>query len=257
MSNLFHIQKTEKIQNPWTHWFFYGSTGSGKTTNAATFPNPLFLVPVSEGSELSLAGLGYDYIKVGRDSRGATVEPRKHMAEILKHLSTKHALMRSKLAEGDEEAAMEAFPWETIVFESMTHYCAMLQDDVSGNGTHKMDQQRWGLIADHLRMVHSTLRTFDCHVVFTALSKVDGEGTAVEGSPDIVGKMARMLPSACDVIGFCENVPATSAKGKPLYRVHFQPYRVYPARTRFREIPGVVENFDFNNFSAIIVGTGT
>jgi len=245
MTDPFVIKNAKDIAMPWTHWFLYGPSGSGKTTAASTFPNPLFLVPAAEGSELTLAGLDVPYIKIGRDAANGVVKPREHMMSVLKFLGEQHDKMRQCLAKGDEAGAIEAFPWETIVCESMTHYCSMLQDDIGNNGAIKMDQQRWGLMADHLRMLHARLRTFECHVVFTALAKVEGEGNAVEGAADISGKMARLMPSACDAIGFCEVVESTSARQPPTYRVHFRQHRVYPARTRFRGMPAVIENFNF------------
>ncbi len=246
--NLTTVQSTANIVSPWTHWMFYGPTGSGKTTAAGSFPNPLFLVPASEGSELTLASADRDvpYFKLGRDAQNNPVKVREHLNAILSMLETKHALMRKLYAEGRNDEAADAFPYETIVLESMTHLCAMLQDDISNNGAIKMDQQRWGIMSDYLRTVHTRLRGFECHVVFTALAKVDGEeGSVVEGAPDITGKMARLLPSACDAIGYCETVDSGNAKAPPVYRVHFRQHRVFPARTRFKGIPAVVNSFTF------------
>lgn len=256
--SLFAVQQTSQIDSPWTHWFFYGNSGSGKTTAASTFPSPLFLVPAAEGSELTLARAeqSYDYLKIGRDANGNPVKPRAHLDAILKELDDRHRKMREALANGDTAEADRVFPWQTIVFESMTHYCAMLQDEISQNGMQKMDQQRWGMISDHLRSLHSRLRMFDCHVVFTALSKVEGEEKAVEGLPDISGKMARMLPAACDAIGFCECVEGGGSKPTAVYRVHFRQHRVYLARTRFRDMPAVVEDFHFDDVSKFTSSRG-
>jgi len=240
------LRSTANITSPWTHWMLYGPTGSGKTTAAATFPFPLFLVPASEGSELTLASMDVPYFKLGRDANNEPVRVREHLNAILTMLEQKQASARAYAAKGDEDAAIDAFPWETIVLESMTHLCAMLQDDISNNGTIKMDQQKWGLMSDFLRTVHTRLRGLDCHVVFTALAKVDGEeGSIVEGAPDITGKMARLLPSACDAIGYCETVDGGGGKTPPTYRVHFRQHRVFPARTRFKGVPAVVKDFTF------------
>ncbi len=235
------VQSTKTIAAPWTHWFFYGPTGSGKTSAAATFPAPLFLVPANEGSELTLAGLDVPYIKLGRDTDGNPVPIRQSIDQVLNGLESAHAAM---LKATDEAAAEAAFPWQTIVVESMTHLCAMLQDDISQNGRIKMDQQKWGIMSDYLRTMHSRLRALQVHVVFTALAKTEGEGTELEGAPDLTGKMARLLPSACDAIGFCETLDG-GGKNAPVYQVHFRQHRVYPARTRFKGVPALVKNFDF------------
>lgn len=243
MNNLTTIRSTADITSPWTHWMFYGPTGSGKTSAAATFPTPLFLVPATEGSELTLAGAhDIPYIKLGRDADGNVIPIRQHLDAVLNMLEHEHTTMLQQLRAGSD---VTAFPWETIVIESMTHLCAMLQDDISQNGKIKMDQQRWGIMSDYLRTLHTRLRALQCHVVFTALAKVEGEeGAALEGAPDIPGKMSRLLPSACDAIGFCETSDP-GGKNAAVYRIHFRQHRIYPARTRFRGMPAVVQDFHF------------
>lgn len=239
------LRSTSSHVSPWTHWLFYGPTGSGKTSAAATFPFPLFLVPAAEGSELTLADRDLPYVKLGLDANNNVVPVREHLNAVLTMLEVAQIKSRQLAARGDDDAALDAFPWETVVLESMTHLCAMLQDDISSNGKVKMDQQKWGIMSDFLRTVHTRLRNLDCHVVFTALAKVDGEeGSVVEGAPDITGKMARLLPSACDAIGYCETVDG-GGKNAPVYQVHFRQHRVYPARTRFKGVPGLVKNFTF------------
>ena len=239
----FLVRSTKEHVSPWTHWLFYGATGSGKTTAASTFPNPIFLVPRAEGSELTLSDSDVPYVKLGRDQNDHIVPVMPHLTAVLDWLEGQQQLARKLAAEGKEQESIDAFPWETIVLESMTHLCAMLQDDVSQNGRLKMDQQKWGVISDYLRNVHTRLRGLDAHVVFTALAKIEGEdGQTREGAPDITGKMARLLPSACDAIGYCEAADA----GKEIsYTVHFKQYRVFPARTRFKQIPGRITNFTF------------
>lgn len=240
------IRSAASIVSPWTHWFLYGATGSGKTQAASTFPDPLFLVPAAEGSHLTLAGREIPYITLGRDANDEVIGIRDHLNGVLTMLERRHADMRKALTAGDEQAAFDAFPWQTVVLESMTHLCAMLQDDISQNGKIKMDQQRWGMMSDFLRSVHTRLRGLDCHVVFTALAKIEGEdGSTQEGCPDIPGKMSRLLPSACDAIGYCETREGTSPKAPPTYTVHFRQHRVYPARVRFRGVPGSVQDFTF------------
>jgi hypothetical protein len=239
------IQNTSGIQQPWTHWFLYGETGSGKTVAAATFPDPLFLVPANEGSELSLRERGVDYIKVGKDADGSPIKARRHMSEILSMLEDRHAKMRAAYAANDDAAAMEAFPWQTIVWESLTHYCDLLVEDISNGGAQKMDQQRWGLLSGHLRTVHGRLRNLDVHVVMTSLAKTENDGAsgAAMGKPHIVGSMAEKLPSSCDVIGYCEEGPTT--KNGRQWHVHFAKHKWFPARSRFRGLPAKATNFRF------------
>lgn len=217
------IKNTQQINDPWTRWFLYGPTGSGKTTAAATFPDPLFVVPSNEKSIVSLLGRDVDYVEVSS---------RKDMGEVLAYLRDKYTAMVG----GDESA----FPWQTVVVESLSHYCELLVEDISRKGQNKMDQQAWGMLSSHLRNVHSTLSDMEIHVVYTSLEQVDDAG---QGRPLMTGKNAVMVPSACDVIGFCEAIPAQKA---PTYRVHFRQFGRYPARSRFAGIPAHVDNFSFD-----------
>jgi hypothetical protein len=239
------IENTNAIQTPWTVWFLYGATGSGKTTIAASFPEPLFLVPANEGSELTLRGRNLPFIRVGKAADGTIIPVRQHLTAILDDLTKQHHLMRAAMAKGDDAAAFAAFPWQTIVIESLTHLGDMLVEDVSVYGTKKMDQQLWGLISGFLRTLHSRLRNMDVHVVYTALQKtVENEATGiVTGGPNLIGATAEKLPSACDVIAYCEET--STGKNESRYRVHFRKNGSWVARSRFQGFPPHLDNFNF------------
>lgn len=243
---MLELQNTDEIDSPWTVWFFYGATGSGKTTVASTFPSPLFLVPANEGSELTLRGKHLQFIRLGKTPEGKVIPVRQHLSTILTDLEKRHEQMRVALSKGDDAAAHAAFPWQTIVVESLTHLGDMLVEDVSGYGTKKMDQQGWGLISSFLRTLHSRLRNLDVHVVYTALQKTteNEQSGVITGSPNLIGQTAEKLPSACDVIGYCEEQPVPKG-GEPKYRVHFRKHLYWPARSRFRGFPDHVDNFEF------------
>lgn len=266
MGVLDDMRNTKNIVAPWTHWFFYGPTGSGKTTLASTFPSPLYLVPANEGSELTLTGRNFDYIQLGVKG-GKKVPVRAHMMEVLHALKTRQEKADQLDAKGvrleaegkQEEAdaafdeAARLFPWETIVHESLTHYSDLVVEDISNNGVERMDQQKWGQLGEHFRAVHSMLRTFKCHVVFTSLEKLeqDGDGKVFSGQPSITGAAATKLPSACDVLGFCELVPGKPDKD-PTFRVYFSRYKLYKARSRFKAMPRHIDNFDFAEVRKLI-----
>lgn len=240
------IQNTNQIDTPRTAWFLYGATGSGKTTAAATFPRPLLLVPSNEGSELTLRGRDVPFVKLGKDLSGRVIPVRQHLQQIMTDLERRHAQLQAALRAGDEAAADAAFPWETIVVESLTHLGDMLVEDVSNFGQRKMDQQGWGLISTFLRTLHARLRNMDVHVVYTALSKLtESDSGSVSGGPALIGSMADKLPSACDVIAYFEETPPLQKGDRPTYRAHFRKYKFWPARSRFAAMPDHVDNFDF------------
>jgi hypothetical protein len=233
------IHNAKDITTPYTRWFLYGPTGSGKTTAAATFPNPFFILPKNENSILTVAGRDIDYVLV--DSRAS-------MDRVLTHLATQYQKMMQLFSQNKDDAANEAFPWQTVVVENMSHYCELLVEDISRGGQNKMDMQAWGLLSNHLRNVHSSLSDLDVHTVYTSLDTIDDNGV---GRPMMTGKNAIIMPSSCDVIGHCETVN----KGKdkpPAYRMHFIQAGRFPARSRFKSFPPHVDGFDFKTFESLL-----
>lgn len=242
------IENTNDIKQPWIHACIYGDSGSGKTTAASTFPRPLFIVPAAEGSELSLRGRGIDFIKVGVDEHGrAHKSPTQHMNQILSDLENRYVRM---IQMKDEEA----FPWHTIVIESLTHYCDMIQDEISGGFTKAIDQRGWGILSNHLRSIQSRLRKLDVHAVFIALAQLkdeDENGKKV-GMPSITGAMAMRLPTACDIFAYSECIPGrTKEEITGTYRMHFVKRGPYMARVRFNEFPPHMDDFSYEKIAPL------
>jgi hypothetical protein len=146
----------------------------------------------------------------------------------------------------NDDAAHEAFPYETIVIENLSHYCELVVEDISRGGEIKMDQQAWGLVSNHLRNIHSTLCNMDVHTVYTSLAAVDEKKGNI---PMITGKNALLMPSSCDVIAYCET---HKGKKNDVYTMHFRKFAGWPARSRFSNFPESVNNFDFRNFESLI-----
>lgn len=238
------LQSTSTLrgQVPWTAWFLFGATGSGKTTIAATFPDPLFLVPANENSFVTLLDhkQEYSYLTLGKDaSTGEPVKARQHMEQVLDWLDARYR----RACAGDAQA----FPWQTIVVESLTHYTDLVVEDLSDFGKKQMDQAKWGHLSGHLRMIHDRLRSLDVHIVYTALAtvkEVKGHDASV-GLPNLTGQMAEKLPSACDVIGYCEAL--RGPKGDSTYRVNFRRTGPFQARSRFPRLPAFLDNFTFDD----------
>ncbi len=230
-----NIKNAEDITNPRVHVFLYGASGSGKTTAAAKFPEPLFLVPANEQSIVTLRGQDVSYIEIG-GSRGKGKKVWEEMDDILDELL---AIQKSK--------GPDALPCQTIVVESLSHYIDMLIEDMTNGGDIEMNFKHWGLIGTHLRHVQDMLRQLDVHAVFTALAKVvtDSNGSASMGMPMLTGQSAEKLPSSCDIIAYSEMRP-----GKPpIYTTHFQKHGVFQARTRFASMPASVQNFGWEHIS--------
>jgi len=184
--------------------FIYGSSGSGKTWAAGGFPEPLFLVPKSENSILTLRG---------QDVLYEMIESSKQVLAIIDELLAIQHKDPNKL------------PGQTLVMESLSHYADMLIEEISASRKGQMDQQGWGVLASHFRTLHQKLSQLDMNVVYTALAESPNPETQAPGRPLIQGRAREILPSACDVVGFADT------RGSR-YSIWTTPTRGYSARTR-------------------------
>jgi hypothetical protein len=229
------IQNAASIQAPWTHWFFYGESRAGKTTAAATFPRPLFLVPNQERSHIALMGRA--------DVDFVLVKGMADMVEALDEVASRYNRADLLWRKGDDASnakAAELFPWETVVVESITHYADLLQEEFTDGGRFEMTWEKWGKLGGHLRNLHSRLRNLPVHVVFTSLENrvyakggKDGEKKLIEGGPLFPGKMSYKLPSACDGIVFFER---RAGNPNPVYNAHLVKHEVFLAGVRFPQL---------------------
>ncbi len=230
MSDGLSVKNAEDLETVWTHWFFYGDSGSGKTTIAHTFPNPLFLVPHNEGSIVTLRGRNQPYIEIvdwDKTPLKNGVSSMTHALDAIEKLYSKNP---------------DAFPYDTIVIESVTHLGDLIIDGLTNDGKSQMSQNLWGTFGSNLKSVQTRLKRMQVHAVFNALAKTDSsdDKKTLMGGPYIQGQSADKLPAACDVYGYVELYGDT-------HRVHFKKYRHFSARTRFKRMPAVMENFDYED----------
>lgn len=220
------IKNAKQITSPWAHVFLYGWSGAGKTTAAASFPKPLFLVPKTENSVLTLRGRDFQYIEI---------ESTDQMVEALEMFWVKQ-----------QKEGPAALPFETLVSESLSHYCDMLTGEIfrkragSKGGTVSptidaitkgaMQTQDWGIVRTHFLALQKMLRRLECHVVYTALADAPSSDGMKPGNPLIQGAAKDLVPSACDVISYLE-----VDNGE--YRAHNRERSRYYARTRFNALP--------------------
>ncbi len=227
------FKNAKDMGDQWHHWFFYGPTGSGKTTLAATFPRPVFILPKNEGSIVTLRGMDIPYYEVVDMDETKLRDGVGSMSHILGTLETAY------------HKAPNDFPFDTIVVESLSHYTDLVIEQLTKGGKLHMDQPKWGILTSHLRNVQSRLRNMDVNVVFTALDAVkELDDKSIVGGPLIQGASAKKLPSSCDVVGYCEETGGGTNKA-PIHRVHFRRNGVFIARTRLKGIPAKIDNFNF------------
>jgi len=250
------VESTLDIEVPYTTWFVYGETGSGKTRAASTFPNPFFIVPVNEKSQYALLErtdsegvIDFPFVSIGKNATTKkTIMARDHINAVLTWLEdsaqkAEQIKIAGEYSDAALDKAFDVFPYETIVVESMTHLTDLIVEDISMFGSKKMDQLAWGHLSSFIRSMHDRLRALDTHVVYTALPKtVESDGGIVYGKPNLVGGMADKLPSACDVIAYMEEL---RRKDTSTYRMHLRKHKHFAARSRFERMPAKFDNFNF------------
>jgi hypothetical protein len=241
-------KNAKALSAPWTRWFFYGDTGSGKTLLAATFPNPCFIQPINEGSMVTLRGRDIGYYEA-QDMSSQLRGGIGGMNRIIDEL------------EREYKANPQKFPYDTIVVESLTHYSELVVEELSEQGTKQMDQRKWGEVAAHFRNIHARLCNMQVHVVYTSLAKIDkNDAGVIVAGPFIQGAAAAKLPSSCEVVGYCEVSRSNRkvngvATDQTAYRTHFKKHGHFPARTRFDAMPDVIENFNFSEVEQYLTET--
>lgn len=229
------LHTSDERSLPWTRFFFAGNSGSGKTTIVGTFPNVLIIEPGMEASSTTLAETGVE-AEVWR------IDSKEDLDQAFDELLLAHDKF---LKTGDDKH----FPWESVALESITHYSDLLVAWLTKGYREDMNQRKWGDLSQLLINYHNKLASLQAHVIYTSLVDVKGgkEGEPVRVVPMIQGGRARdIIPSACNAVGFCE-YSTRLVQGKRIddYRVHFKPYRNFPARTRYKWLPATMVNFNF------------
>lgn len=208
-----------QIRQPRFHAFLYGAPGTGKTVAASSFPEPIIASPANENGVLSL---------MGRDVLFKRIANGTDMLALITHLEQIQA-----------KEGPDGLPGQTLVLDSLSHYADLVVEEIAAGRKGGMDQQGWGALAGHFRLLQTRLRNLDLHVVFTSLAETltNDTGAAIGGRPRLAGSARDMLPSACDLILYLD-VRDSVGQAAPIHRAYSRPKAGYMARTRFPSIPG-------------------
>lgn len=157
--------------------FVYGKSRVGKTTFAATFPKPVFLVAGVEGNEATLSqheGVIVVVIKSVQD-----------MEDALTALQTDARLKQCR----------------TIVVDSLTFYMDMWIAEVIRKKK-SMEIQDWQKLDLHvMKHLVPTLHSLNKHVVWIALEQETRKGDMITGgTPMLYGKAPQKVPATTDLI---------------------------------------------------------
>lgn len=231
---------TENSQFPWTtltndgtQWqqrtvLIYGSSGVGKTHLAAQFPDPLLLScdPGTLGGALSATKFGVKHLKVNSYS------------EILNLLPTLKA-----------NAGVE---FKTIVVDSITYLGKLVLRHILQSVQREIPRfEEWNLNYTRTAMLINNLSELNCHVVFTAIDKVDKDEVTgkMMGGPELPGKLSKELPQAVDICTRLLTTTGYDNQGKLQVKYKFRtvPDDIYFAKDRTQLLPKEGES-DFATF---------
>lgn len=227
------IQKSNTLDpvSPWTRWFFAGESGSGKTTAISTFPGELLIIePGNESSSTTLR-------ENGIEAEVWQVFTMDDMEKAIADLMTRYDDMLA----GNEDA----FPWQTVVIESLTHYADLVIEALTNGYREDMNQYKWGQLSFHIIGIHNRLVNLGAHLAYT--SQVEFSEKDKKLVPMLQGRARVIIPAACDAVGLCD-VTARNIKGKGNvveYKTYFRTHRSFSARTRYNWVPQEIVNFDF------------
>jgi hypothetical protein len=133
----------------------------------------------------------------------------------------------------------DGLPGQTLVLDSLSHYADLVIEEIAAGRKNGMDQQGWGALATHFRLLQQRLRNLDLHVIYTSLAETltNDTGAAIGGRPRLTGAARDMLPSACDLILYLD-VRDSVGQAAPIHRAYSRPKAGYIARSRFPTLPG-------------------
>jgi hypothetical protein len=240
---VFKTLNAKDLQEPWTRWFLYGDTGTGKTTAAATFPRPLFLVPVNEKSVTVLAGYNVPFLLI-KDWSSPFDETNGvgGMNPVLQRIETEY------------RRDPNAFPYDTIVAEGLTHLAELIKDELTQGSKVSMDVQKYDKITSYFRNIHARLSNLETHLVFCALAQLDEK--TERGDAYLSKKVREVIPSSCDVYAYLTATDrGTDKNGNQLpkeHKMYTQSRGQWKARSRCKRLPALIQNFNFNDIKHLL-----
>ena len=215
---------------------FVGPTGTGKTTVACTFPNPLVIGAKNEGGSRVCGNLPWHVTYIECDSFLKKSKTGKRSLE---------SACEGLLAASRNPATFvraDGSPIGAVVIDSGSHFRTLAQMDIADGD---MRQHHWGPYLQAWMTIRDMLWQLPCHVIITCLDfvKTVGEGAnqrVVGHFPMLSGHAAEMMPAECDVVAFFEQEVG------PRFITHVCRYGDFYGRTRVKGMPQTqYTNFNF------------
>lgn len=229
---------------------FYGRSGTGKTTLAATFPGPILILDIKEEGEDSIADLG-DTIKIVEVKMWEEVEQLYWYLESGEH------------------------PYKTVVIDTVTQMQALKMDQlrkINNKGPDELiTRQMWGTISGSVQTWILNYRDLPMNVVFLAQDRVNrvddeddesDEQLAPEVGPAVMPSVSKTLNAAVKTAGqtYLKEVIKRSKKGiqrEVEYRLRLGPHAIYYTKIRKpknRHLPEYIVDPSYDKIVQVIKG---
>lgn len=182
----------------------YGAPGSGKTHFAATWPNPVFIVPNIARGEVRTVG----------HTDAVRVVTFDDMADMKAQVTA--------LGKAIEAGKVSC---NTLVFDNLTTTQMMFEEEIKQTkAIDKLEWSDWGKFKSIFSELMLSLHSWPVHVIWVTHSDKDRTFT-------LMGQSLHFFPSNCDLILYHE-VTDVPNQAEPIYRVHGRQRGQWPARVR-------------------------
>lgn len=208
------IVRSTEAKAPCLILTIYAGGGVGKSTLAATSPDPIFID--AENGTKAFGARGIDVPVI-------------------------HVKSWEDVQEG-WKAIKDDASFKTVVIDPIGSFLDILVDNVRAGG--EMNLKKWGDVKDRMRRFVYTVKDSGKHVVFIAHEEETKDDEKVLRRPLLKANLSQELVNMCDVVGHLR----IDAQGRRSLRV--QPEEKYSAKDRFDALGQLVENPNISDIIA-------
>lgn len=204
-----NLTSTSDCKSEYSTILLYGDNGSGKTTFAGTWPNPVFLVPGLALNEMRTLE-DYDLPVVTFDT---IPELRTQIGAITK------AILRNELI------------CDTLVVDNLTAMQLLVEEQLKSDANKtKLEWEEWGQFSSLFSLLMKELHSLPCHVIWITHEVVKMIDNKAVGELTLTGKSKNFIPGFADMILRMEVVDLKKAGLK--YKLHLKGHNIWNVRLR-------------------------